>query len=31
MKWAAQTPIPDPRGNPAIPVPESARNYSRTR
>lgn len=31
MKWAAQTPIPDPRGNPAIPVPENARNYSRAR
>jgi len=31
MKWAAQTPIPDPRGNASIPVPENARNYSRTR
>jgi uncharacterized protein len=31
MRWAAQPPIPDPRGNPAIPVPEVARNYSRTR
>ena len=31
MKWTAQTPIPDPRGNPAIPVPEGALNYSRTR
>jgi len=31
MKWTAQAPVPDPRGNPAIPVPENARNYSRTR
>ena len=31
MKWTAQTPLPDPRGNPAIPIPENARNYSRTR
>jgi uncharacterized protein len=31
MKWAAQAPIPDPRGNPAIPVPEAALHYSRTR
>jgi nitroimidazol reductase NimA-like FMN-containing flavoprotein (pyridoxamine 5'-phosphate oxidase superfamily) len=31
MKWAAQTPISDPRGNPSIPIPEIARNYSRTR
>ena len=31
MKWAAQTPLADPRGNPAIPVPENARNYSRTK
>ena len=31
MKWAAQTPLPDPRGNAAIPVPENAQHYSRTR
>jgi len=30
MTWTAQTPIPDPRGNKAIPVPDNARNYSRT-
>jgi nitroimidazol reductase NimA-like FMN-containing flavoprotein (pyridoxamine 5'-phosphate oxidase superfamily) len=30
MKWTAQAPIPDPRGNPAIPVPENAQHYSRT-
>jgi nitroimidazol reductase NimA-like FMN-containing flavoprotein (pyridoxamine 5'-phosphate oxidase superfamily) len=29
MKWTAQTPIADPRGNPAIPVPMNARNYRR--
>jgi nitroimidazol reductase NimA-like FMN-containing flavoprotein (pyridoxamine 5'-phosphate oxidase superfamily) len=29
MKWTAHTPIPDPRGNPAIPVPLNARNYQR--
>ena len=31
MKWAAETPVSDPRGNPAIAVPENARNYSRSR
>ncbi len=31
MKWTAGTPLPDPRGNPAIAVPEVARNYSRTK
>jgi uncharacterized protein len=30
MKWTAQTPIPDPRGNPNIPVPAEALNYART-
>jgi nitroimidazol reductase NimA-like FMN-containing flavoprotein (pyridoxamine 5'-phosphate oxidase superfamily) len=30
MKWTAGEPIPDPRGNSAVPVPEVARNYSRT-
>jgi len=29
MKWTAQTPLPDPRGNPSIPIPEAARTYSR--
>jgi len=29
MKWSSQTPIPDPRGNPAIPVPENIQRYSR--
>jgi uncharacterized protein len=31
MKWMAQAPISDPRGNSQIPVPENARNYSRVR
>jgi len=30
MKWTAQTPVPDPRGNPHIPVPAEALHYSRT-
>lgn len=30
MKWHAQPPIPDPRGNSAIPVPEVAARYSQT-
>ncbi len=29
MKWAAQTPVPDPRGNPASPIPPNVLNYSR--
>jgi uncharacterized protein len=29
MKWTAQAPIPDPRGNPKIPVPANALHYSR--
>jgi len=28
FKWAAQTPVPDPRGN-ALPIPASLLNYSR--
>jgi uncharacterized protein len=29
MKWTAQTPIPDPRGNPNNPIPPNIANYSR--
>jgi len=29
MKWTAQAPVPDPRGNPAIPVPANILHYSR--
>lgn len=29
MKWISQTPVPDPRGNPKIPVPPNIQNYSR--
>jgi nitroimidazol reductase NimA-like FMN-containing flavoprotein (pyridoxamine 5'-phosphate oxidase superfamily) len=29
FKWTAQTPVADPRGNPAIPVPPNAQQYSR--
>jgi len=29
MKWTAQAPIPDPRGNPEIPVPKNILYYSR--
>jgi len=29
MKWTAQTPIPDPRGNPSNPIPPNIANYSR--
>src|SRR2546421_11849392 len=29
MKWAAQTPVPDPRGNPETPVPANILHYSR--
>src|SRR6267154_6153118 len=29
MKWAAQTPVPDPRGNPKNPIPPNLLNYSR--
>src|SRR5256886_1949713 len=29
MKWVSQTPVPDPRGNPAIPAPANIRKYSR--
>ena len=29
MKWTAQAPVPDPRGNPEIPVPKNILNYSR--
>ena len=29
MKWNAQTPVPDPRGNPKIPVPANILHYSR--
>jgi nitroimidazol reductase NimA-like FMN-containing flavoprotein (pyridoxamine 5'-phosphate oxidase superfamily) len=29
MKWTAQAPIPDPRGNPKIPVPANILHYSR--
>jgi hypothetical protein len=29
MKWAAQGPVPDPRGNPKIRIPENILRYSR--
>ena len=29
MKWIAQAPVADPRGNPKIPVPANILNYSR--
>jgi nitroimidazol reductase NimA-like FMN-containing flavoprotein (pyridoxamine 5'-phosphate oxidase superfamily) len=29
MKWTALAPIPDPRGNPEIPVPKNILHYSR--
>jgi uncharacterized protein len=29
MKWRAETPIPDPRGNAATPAPENIQHYSR--
>jgi len=29
MKWTAQAPVPDPRGNPEIPVPENILHYAR--
>jgi hypothetical protein len=29
FKWAAQTPVPDPRGNAALPIPANLLNYSR--
>jgi nitroimidazol reductase NimA-like FMN-containing flavoprotein (pyridoxamine 5'-phosphate oxidase superfamily) len=29
MKWTAQAPVPDPRGNPKIPVPANILHYSR--
>jgi nitroimidazol reductase NimA-like FMN-containing flavoprotein (pyridoxamine 5'-phosphate oxidase superfamily) len=29
MKWTAQTPVPDPRGNPQNPIPVNIANYSR--
>jgi uncharacterized protein len=29
MKWTAQTPVPDPRGNPKNPIPSNIANYSR--
>jgi hypothetical protein len=29
MKWTAQTPVPDPRGNPNSPIPPNVSNYSR--
>jgi nitroimidazol reductase NimA-like FMN-containing flavoprotein (pyridoxamine 5'-phosphate oxidase superfamily) len=29
MKWMAQTPVPDPRGNPKNPIPPNVSNYSR--
>jgi nitroimidazol reductase NimA-like FMN-containing flavoprotein (pyridoxamine 5'-phosphate oxidase superfamily) len=29
MKWTAETPVPDPRGNPASPIPPNVLNYSR--
>src|SRR3984893_11383984 len=28
MKWTAQTPVPDPRGNPKNPIPANVRKYS---
>ncbi len=29
MKWTAQAPVPDPRGNPEIPMPANILHYSR--
>src|ERR1700726_3687792 len=29
FKWAAQRPVPDPRGNAALPIPANLLNYSR--
>jgi nitroimidazol reductase NimA-like FMN-containing flavoprotein (pyridoxamine 5'-phosphate oxidase superfamily) len=29
FKWTAQTPVPDPRGNPRNPIPSNVLNYSR--
>jgi nitroimidazol reductase NimA-like FMN-containing flavoprotein (pyridoxamine 5'-phosphate oxidase superfamily) len=29
MKWMAQTPVPDPRGNPKNPIPANIAKYSR--
>src|SRR3982074_372036 len=29
FKWAAQKPVPDPRGNAALPIPANLLNYSR--
>ena len=29
MKWTALAPIPDPRGNPEVPVPKNVLHYSR--
>jgi nitroimidazol reductase NimA-like FMN-containing flavoprotein (pyridoxamine 5'-phosphate oxidase superfamily) len=29
MKWTAQAPLPDPRGNPKIPIPANILHYSR--
>lgn len=29
FKWAAQTPVPDPRGNAQLPIPANLLNYSR--
>ena len=29
MKWTAQAPVSDPRGNPERPVPENILHYSR--
>ena len=29
MKWMAQEPVRDPRGNPTIPAPENIQHYSR--
>jgi nitroimidazol reductase NimA-like FMN-containing flavoprotein (pyridoxamine 5'-phosphate oxidase superfamily) len=29
MKWMAQTPVPDPRGNPKNPIPPNIAKYSR--
>jgi len=29
LKWAAQKPVPDPRGNATLPIPANLMNYSR--
>jgi nitroimidazol reductase NimA-like FMN-containing flavoprotein (pyridoxamine 5'-phosphate oxidase superfamily) len=29
FRWAAQTPVPDPRGNPTLPIPANLLHYSR--